>query len=372
MQHVKSDLNSPLYMSAGLQISDSWRWKLASSSLIRAKARIESQRHLADVPLTDIVQQKKNILHRIEVYDHIGTQSGFSRAVSGLKFDGLSKLVAIGDLGGNLKILKVDSLETVADFGAVHSGALSGLAWVPQPPSDPFGDGSSALCLVTSGLEGSIKLWNSHECLGSLEGHTNRIPNISIHHDGHFLASASFDHKWKLWDLNTRQILTENEHPSEVFDVKFHPDGALICSVGFDKVPRVWDLRCDRSIMVLHGHRGSIYSTDFATNGHELVTAGADGQAIIWDLRKCAPTFVIPAHNSTISKTRFHSSGSILITSSYDKTVKIWSTDNWALCTVLDEPDKVTSVDISHDLSQILTGRFDRCVTLWEQAIAKS
>lgn len=54
---------------------------------------------------------------------------------------------------------------------------------------------------------------------------------------GRHLGTASFDHTWRLWDLETGVCLQEQEgHSREVYTLAFHPDGSLAASGGMDGI----------------------------------------------------------------------------------------------------------------------------------------
>ena len=64
-----------------------------------------------------------------------------------------------------------------------------------------------------------------------LKGHQDRICRVAFHPSGNYVASASFDTTWRLWDINTsKEILLQEGHSREVYAVEFQDDGALAAS----------------------------------------------------------------------------------------------------------------------------------------------
>lgn len=54
---------------------------------------------------------------------------------------------------------------------------------------------------------------------------------VAFHPSGDYVASASFDTTWRLWDVNTsKELLLQEGHSKEVFAIEFQNDGALIVS----------------------------------------------------------------------------------------------------------------------------------------------
>lgn len=121
--------------------------------------------------------------------------------------------------------------------------------------------------------------------LATLKGHEDRVCRVAFHPSGDYVASASFDTSWRLWDVATaKELLLQEGHSKEVYSVEFQEDGALVASGlvafsfpyrtsnhsrrrGLDAIGRVWDLRTGRTAMVLDGHVQAIYGIDFSPNG---------------------------------------------------------------------------------------------------------
>lgn len=144
--------------------------------------------------------------------------------------------------------------------------------------------------------------------LATLSGHTHRVCKVSFHPSGRYLASASYDGSWRMWDVGSgREMLLQEGHSKEVYAIAFQPDeGSLIASGGLDAIGRVWDVRSGRSVMVLDGHIRDILSLDWSPGtGHHLASGSNDDTVKIWDLRMIKCLYSIPAHRSTVSEVKF-------------------------------------------------------------------
>lgn len=88
---------------------------------------------------------------------------------------------------------------------------------------------------------GEIRL-SDPQTAESLRGHSSRITAIAFTPDGKSLASASWDHTVKLWDVVTGQErATLRGHQDEVNAVAFSADGRLLVSAANDGTVRFWE-----------------------------------------------------------------------------------------------------------------------------------
>lgn len=71
----------------------------------------------------------------------------------------------------------------------------------------------------------------SESPLSVMKGHQDRVCRVAFHPSGNYVASASFDTTWRLWDVNTtKELLLQEGHSKEVYSVEFQNDGALVAS----------------------------------------------------------------------------------------------------------------------------------------------
>ncbi|KAL7519069.1 hypothetical protein ACHAWX_003867 [Stephanocyclus meneghinianus] len=335
-----------------------------------------------------------------------GSQYGDVRPLSAvctsslsLECDGrMPKLIATGGWSGGIKIWNggddhnmsknggsktdVSPLDLLGAKSIVHEDRIMGIAMRPYLASTVSTDGvftmvatasidlTAKLCKVKLNPDSSSdsmdldeaknnekNIYSIEEC-AHLTGHAARLCSVAFHPTGRYVATTSFDHTWRLWDVETsnleegRELLLQDGHAREVYGVGFHPDGSLVATTDFGGVVQCWDLRTGKSACHFLGHAKRVVCSEFSPNGFQLATAGDDGTIKIWDLRRRRPSASIPAHTNLITQLKFaHSTspqnGEFLASSSFDGTGKIWSTRDWKLLTTLQGHEgKVMGIDI--------------------------
>lgn len=367
------------------------RRDIAVTSIRRAARRVAYLRKEAQAPLRAHVRHRAAVKERLRGFELYGSDAQ-ERPVGCTRFAPDGRTVAAGTWTGAVKILEVPTLQAVRTYKG-HTDRVGGVAW--RPGATTRLDGKE-VSLASGGGEGHVQLWSLTDSTaprGTLAGHSGRVCRVEFHPSGAYLASASDDTTWRLWDVaTTQELLLAEGHASEVRAVAFNGDGALLASVGRDSYGRVWDLRTGRTIMILEGHTKDIFAVDWAPDGHRLLTGSADGFAICWDVRMVRETARVPAHSKGVTDLRWYKgvdgpggeselalnetgadmelrkSGTFIISSGLDYKVNIFSANDWAPCRTLSgHAGNVLSCDISDDARWIVSGGYDRTVKLWSR-----
>ncbi|KAG9253259.1 WD40-repeat-containing domain protein [Emericellopsis atlantica] len=371
------------------------RKKIAEFSLPRAKRRTAFQKSESTIPLRTHVKFRKEIKDRLKEFELQGSQTVGERHISMTRISPNGETVAVGNWGGQVKLVEIPSLTEKMTFRG-HTNKISGLSWYPGATLPESGVSPDAVNLASGGAEGMVNLWslNQDTPLTTLQGHSQRVCRVEFHPSGQYLASASDDTSWRLWDVETTaEVLLQEGHSSGVYAISFNTDGSLLASAGLDSIGRIWDLRSGRTVMILDGHLDGhikpIHALDWSSDGHRVLTGSADGWIKCWDVRKVQRTGGIGAHSSAVSDMRWYKglddplqgtppgaddkghqipkkSGTFFVSSGFDRNVKIFSADDWTLVQTLSgHTGPVTSVDYSRDGRWIVSGGHDRTVKLW-------
>jgi U4/U6 small nuclear ribonucleoprotein PRP4 len=368
----------------------------------RKRARMDSMLSSADEDIKEEEYAEVNLMDTnclkkyktLRSYGLEGSQYGDARPISSIGTSrdlvGGIPLVATGSWSGTIKLWDGSSpeLNLVGEKTMAHEDRIMGIALQSKIQPDKQSSSTTSTLLATASIDLTAKLWKIEESenmnnddneelqnrftikeAAELRGHAARLSSVAFHPLGQHVATTSFDHTWRLWDIETSsEVLLQDGHWKEVYGVGFHPDGSLCSTSDFGGVVQVWDLRTGKSICHFLGHAKRVVCTEFSNNGFQLATAGDDGTIKVWDLRKRKQFASVPAHSNLITQLQFdrHDNGEYLASSSFDGTAKIWSTRDWKmLSTLRGHEGKVMGVGLLRN-SSIVTCGFDKTLKLWQ------
>jgi WD40 repeat protein/energy-coupling factor transporter ATP-binding protein EcfA2 len=122
------------------------------------------------------------------------------------------------------------------------SGRISTMAFTPDGSQLYIGSSSGAI--YSSRMQGGVPVIST---LTGMQGsHTSGITKIAFNPDGSRVATASYDSKIKIWnleeDLSKQQPVVLSDFDSWVMDLQFTRDGKKLLASGADKTVRVWDI----------------------------------------------------------------------------------------------------------------------------------
>lgn len=376
-----------------------WQRKRARlTSLIQTK---DEKSNVDDSDCIDVTRIDEDCLKLYKTVKRMGaegSQYGDPRplsciATSNYGIDG-NPIVATGSWSGTIKLWD-PSLNRISEVTLAHEDRIMGIALHPK-------QNASEVLMATSSIDLTGKLWKinladqnekdeaeeneeterglSYQIkeVAHLKGHASRLCKVAFHPQGDHVVTTSFDHTWRMWDVETGgEILLQDGHSKEVYGVGFHTDGSLCSTTDYGGVVHLWDLRTGKSIHHFLGHAKRVLCSEFSPNGFQLATAGDDGTLKIWDLRKRRQFASLPAHSKLVTQLRFEQraphrddscgvgGGEYLVSSSFDATAKVWSARDWKmLATLRGHEGKVMGAGILKD--SIVTCGFDKTLKVWK------
>lgn len=262
---------------------------------------------------------------------------------------------------------------------SVHAGMSSGvnsIAINSSPPCDAVGE-----ILASAHDDKTIKLWdlNSKQLISTLIGHSQAVKSVAFSPDGQLLASGSDDKTIKLWDVNTlKEICTLSGHSHAVKSVAFSPchftgeTSVLLASGSWDKTVKLWDVKTASAVCTLSGHQLQVSAGAFSPQGEILASASLDRTIRLWRMRefKNRPYYTLSSillgHAWAVLTVAFSPDGKVLATGSDDNTIKLWDVNTGqVIATLSGHSWSVTALAFSTDGETLMSGSRDNTIKLW-------
>jgi WD40 repeat protein len=110
---------------------------------------------------------------------------------------------------------------------------------------------------------------------------------IALSPDGNWFAigSRNDDSLVTLWQFGNEKPLVLRGHSAPISAVAFSPDGERLASASWDHTIRVWNVSNGLELITLQGHSQPVNCLAFSPDGSQLASCGDNGEALLWDAR---------------------------------------------------------------------------------------
>src|SRR5262249_6877109 len=157
------------------------------------------------------------------------------------------------------------------------------------------------------------------------------IYGLSFSPDGKTLATAGWDSKVRLWDMETLEVRREidvgekfNGQDVRMYGIRYAPDGESFATAHMNGTVNVWN---DEGLVQTRfetGH-GFIYGTlAYSPDGLWIATGGSTGQIRLWEAATGKRAFDVGRHESYVHMIGFGRDARTLVTGGSDKVGHVW------------------------------------------------
>ncbi|XP_053736285.1 autophagy-related protein 16-1 [Synchiropus splendidus] len=197
-----------------------------------------------------------------------------------------------------------------------------------------------------------------------------RVPSTALHvfdaHDGEvnavqfspgsrLLATGGMDRRVKLWEVvggrcESKGALTGSN--AGITSIEFDTAGSYLLAASNDFASRIWTVDDFRLRHTLTGHSGKVLSARFLLDNARIVSGSYDRTLKLWDLRSkvCMKTVFAGSSCNDIVCTE-----QCVMSGHFDKKVRFWDIRSESIVQELELHGRVTSLDLNHDRSELLT-----------------
>lgn len=169
-----------------------------------------------------------------------------------------------------------------------------------------------------------LKQINQFECTIILKGHNDWIYSlIQLSHG--LLASSSYDHTIKLWDINTSKCIKTLYGHEYAVNCLIELNNGYLVSGASDQTIKLWNISTFQCISTITSDESAIIC--LLQIYDKLLAGKSDNTIKIWSLKSNKAIKVIEAHNFEV-KCLLLISASIFASGSIDTTIKLWDCNN--------------------------------------------
>lgn len=194
--------------------------------------------------------------------------------------------------------------------------------------------------------------------------------NLVFSPNGQIIASVLDDQSIILWDVKKNEMLyLLNGHSEKITELSFSPDGKYLASASFDQSIILWNAITGEIVRSLTSHTAAVTSISFSYDGNFLVSSSTDGSLILWDANSGEQLRIIQ-ENTTISKVAFSPKGPFLATAGTEGKIIILNILSESLLTEIEcKVKNAYSLVFSGDGNLLAIGGDNGNIQSWRVAI---
>ncbi|PPS69364.1 MULTISPECIES: WD40 repeat domain-containing protein [Streptomyces] len=180
------------------------------------------------------------------------------------------------------------------------------------------------LRLVTSSSDYTARLWSVPDLklVAVFADHKDDVEMSVFHPDEELVATASRDHKVRVYDFSGTMVHEFEGHTADVISVEWLPATGELLSSSDDGTVKRWSLVT--GALVEEVDLGGVETDTIAITRSAVVFAGNDDGAIIRIEGDERTHF--PAHDAGIKRLVYNAATGSLVSLSYDRSLRVWDT----------------------------------------------
>jgi WD40 repeat protein len=210
------------------------------------------------------------------------------------------------------------------------------------------------------------------QAIKELRGHRAAVYAVAFRPDGGRMASASFDHTIKIWDVDASRVeRTFIGHQDKVLALAYSADGRQLASAGLDGTVRLWDTSTGRAGVCLTSRNACVQGIAFTPDCRRLIACGEAGVAEIWKTTEgvLERTIGIEPERMPLYAAAVSTDGRLLALAGLDGRIRLYDfATGQPRCSLNGHADAVYSLAFAPDGATLVSGSVDQTVRCWQTA----
>jgi len=224
--------------------------------------------------------------------------------------------------------------------------------------------------VASAGDDHRVRVWDTAtlEMVHVLTGHNDWVRAVVYSADGRRLYSAGDDHRIRVWTFKDDEVAQHilAVHPAAIYALALSPDGSQLAVVGFEDKVRIYDPIKGRLIHVLKCSCADQRAVVFSPDGAQLACAGRDGRLRLWKTADASLEREIQAHLQRIRALAYSPDGSQLATAGDGRHIRIWNAAGGEpLIAFGCRPGRVWSLTYGSP-TQLIAGCTNDVISVWD------
>ncbi|KAJ8406160.1 hypothetical protein AAFF_G00303910 [Aldrovandia affinis] len=200
--------------------------------------------------------------------------------------------------------------------------------------------------------------------LHTFDAHDGEVNAVRFSPGSRLLATGGTDRRVKLWEVASGRCQLKGSLTGSnagITSIEFDSAGSYLLAASNDFASRIWTVDDYRLRHTLTGHSGKVLAARFMLDNARIVSGSYDRTLKLWDLRSkvCMKTVFAGSSCNDIVCTE-----QCVMSGHFDKKVRFWDIRAESIVQELELLGRVTSLDLNHDRTELLTCSRDDLVKI--------
>lgn len=198
--------------------------------------------------------------------------------------------------------------------------------------------------IFSASNDGTVRRWNTTLPYQQIVDLPNEPSSTAIAPDGNTVALGFADGALRLYALPKASLLWEqaNAHSKHIQNLAFNSDGTLLASASFDHTAKVWQVKKGLVEQQSFKHKSPVNDVSFSPTSDSIATIGIDGRIGLFNIKTAQKRFYQAYEGVDVNSVKekdfqkyvnsvsYHPNGSQLLTTSNNK-VRRWNLNDNSL-----------------------------------------